>query len=303
MPGGLAAAGFCCSYSATPAAPIAASRHTLSKEAAMQQRVLITGGGSGLGRALAQRYAVAGWAVGCADLHLERAQETIAALPGSGHAAWQVDVGDDASFATFVTQAMADGWQAPDLLINNAGIAAGGTLLDSTMAEWRDLIEVNLLGVVRGCQAFLPGMLAARRGHIVNIASFAGLAGAPQIMSYGVAKGGVVILSEQLRAELFESGVDVSVACPAFFQTNLLQNWRGTDQMRRAAGRLMEHSVDTVDTVSDAIVAAIARRQFLILPTRNEPMRWRMKRWFPSLYFKQLQKMLAQRRRVAKPAS
>lgn len=264
----------------------------------MQQRVLITGAGSGLGRALALRYAAAGHAVGCADLHLDRAEETVGLLAGSGHATWRVDVGDDGSFADFVAQVQA--WGAPDLLINNAGIAAGGNLLDSTMVEWRELFEVNLLSVVRGCKAFLPAMLEAKRGHIVNIASFAGLAGAPQIMSYGVAKGGVVILSEQLRAELFETGVDVSVACPAFFQTNLLQNWRGTDQMRRAAGRLMQHSSDTVDTVADAIVAAVARREFLILPTRNEPMRWRMKRWFPKLYVRQLQKMLAERKRLAR---
>lgn len=266
----------------------------------MQQRVLITGAGSGLGRALAQRYAAAGSAIGCADLHLERALETVALLPGSGHAAWQVDVGDDGSFAAFA--ATARDWGTPDLLINNAGIAAGGTLLDSTMGEWRELLEVNLLSVVRGCKTFLPAMLDARRGHILNVASFAGLAGAPAIMSYGVAKGGVVILSEQLRAELHDSGVGVSVACPAFFQTNLLQNWRGTDQMRAAAGRLMRHSADTVDSVADAIVAALARGEFLILPTRNEPMRWRMKRWLPNVYFRQLLKMIAQRKRIARDA-
>ena len=267
----------------------------------MQQRVLITGAGSGLGRALAQRYAAAGHAIGVADLHLDRAQETIAALPGSGHAAWQVDVGDDASFAAFVADAQA--WGTPDILINNAGIAAGGGMLDSSMAEWRELLEVNLLSVVRGCQAFLPAMLARKSGQIVNVASFAGLAGAPSIMSYGVAKGGVVILSEQLRAEVHGSGVSVSVACPAFFQTNLLQNWRGTDQMRKAAGRLMEHSVDTCDGVADAVVAAVGRREFLILPTRNEPMRWRMKRWFPGIYFKQLLAMIEKRKKVARQGS
>ncbi|MBB5208089.1 SDR family NAD(P)-dependent oxidoreductase [Chiayiivirga flava] len=266
----------------------------------MFQRVLITGAGSGLGRALAQRYAAAGAAVGCADLHLDRAQETVAALPGSGHVAWQVDVGDDASFAAFAEAARA--WGTPDLLVNNAGIAAGGTLLDSTMGEWRELLEVNLLSVVRGCKTFLPAMLDTGRGHVVNVASFAGLAGAPGIMSYGVAKGGVVILSEQLRAELHGSGVAVSVACPAFFQTNLLQNWRGSDQMRAAAGRLMQHSADTVDSVADAIVKAIGRGEFLILPTRDEPMRWRMKRWLPGVYFRQLLAMIEKRKRVARRA-
>lgn len=266
----------------------------------MQSRVLITGAGSGLGRALAQRYAKAGHAVGCADLNVAAADDTRAMLAGDGHATFAVDVGEDDAFAAFVRDVSA--WGAPDILINNAGIAAGGSLLDATMDEWRILLEVNLLGVVRGCRAFLPGMLERKRGHILNIASFAGLAGAPSIMSYGVSKGGVVILSEQLRAEVHGSGVGVSVACPAFFQTNLLQSWRGTDQMRRAAGRLMEHSTDTCDGVADAIVAGVARGEFLILPTRNEPMRWRLKRWFPGLYFKQLLKMIEQRKRVARGA-
>lgn len=258
------------------------------------EKVLITGAGSGLGLALAQRHAARGDAVLCADIRLDRAQEAAAELPGSGHLALAVDVGDDASFAAFAETALRE-FGVPDLLVNNAGIASGGGLLEVGMDEWRRLLEVNLLGVVRGCQAFLPAMLAAKRGHVLNIASFAALAGAPNIMSYGVSKAGVFALSEQLRAELHGSGVGVSVACPSFFPTNLLQNWHGSPRMRHAAGRLMEQSVDSVDSVADAILAATARGQFLILPTRHEPLRWRLKRWLPEVYFKQLVKLAAQR--------
>src|SRR3546814_1320155 len=88
-----------------------------------------------------------------------------------------------------------------DVLINNAGIASGGPLIGTDMGEWHRLLNINLLSVVRGCQAFLPAMLAAGRGQIINTASFAGLAGAPNIMTYGVSKAAVVTLSEQLRAE------------------------------------------------------------------------------------------------------
>ena len=118
------------------------------------RNVLITGAGSGLGLALAQRHAARGDVVACVDLHGERAEAARAALPGSGHIALTADVGDDASMEALRDAVLAQ-WGAPDVLVNNAGIASGGTLLESTMDEWREVLEINLLGVVRGCQALL----------------------------------------------------------------------------------------------------------------------------------------------------
>lgn len=258
------------------------------------RNVLITGAGSGLGLALAHRHAARGDAVACVDRDGARAEAACAAMPGAGHAAFTADVGSDASMAA-LRDAVLSQWAAPDVLVNNAGIASGGTLLDSTMAEWREVLEVNLLGVVRGCQAFLPGMLARGSGSVLNIASFAALAGAPSIMSYGVAKGGVLTLSDQLRAELHGSGVSVSVACPAFFQTNLLQQWHGSEAMKGHAAKMMARSRDTLEDVADHIFAAFARGRFLILPTRGAAMHWRLKRWLPALYFRQLMAAVAPR--------
>jgi NAD(P)-dependent dehydrogenase (short-subunit alcohol dehydrogenase family) len=262
------------------------------KTAMTQRKIMITGAGSGLGRALALRYAKAGCAVACVDIVLERAQETVALLQGAGHMAFVVDVGNDASFDALHAAIDAQ-FGALDVLVNNAGIASGGPMVDTTMAEWREVLEINLLGVVRGCRAFLPGMLERGRGRILNTASFAGLAGAPSIMTYGVAKAGVVALSEQLRAELHGTGVSVSVACPAFFQTNLLQNWRGSMRMKGYAEKMMKGGADTLDSVADNIFAAAERGDFLILPTRNEPIRWRIKRWFPEFYFRRLTRAVA----------
>ena len=257
-----------------------------------QRNALITGAGSGLGRALALRYAKAGCAVACADIVLERAQETLAMLSGEGHAAVAIDVGNDAEFDSL--REVIDAEFGPlDVLVNNAGIASGGAMVETTMDEWREVIEINLLGVVRGCRAFLPGMLERKRGKILNTASFAGLAGAPSIMSYGVSKAAVIALSEQLRAEVHGTGVSVSVACPAFFQTNLLQNWRGSERMKGFATKMMKGGADTLDSVADRIFAATERGEFLILPTRHEPMRWRIKRWFPELYFRKLTRAVA----------
>ena len=142
------------------------------------KRVLITGAGSGLGQALAHRFAATGAQVACVDIQFERLEATLATLTGSGHTAFAADVGNDDSM-----QAMADavlaGWGVPDILINNAGIASGGDVLEAPIDEWRHLWEVNVLSVVRGTKLFLPAMLARGSGHVVSTASFAGLAGAP----------------------------------------------------------------------------------------------------------------------------
>jgi NAD(P)-dependent dehydrogenase (short-subunit alcohol dehydrogenase family) len=262
-----------------------------------QRRVLITGAGSGLGLALAQRHARHGDAVACVDLDRARADAACASLAGTGHLACAADVGSDESM-----QALADDvravWGGVDVLYNNAGIASGGAMTDTTMAEWRQVLEIDLLGVVRGCRLFLPAMLAAGRGRIVNTASFAGLAGAPGIMTYGVAKAGVVALSEQLRAEVSAKGVQVSVVCPSFFRTNLMETAIGNDRIKKMALALMDASTDTCDSVADTVFAQAEAGRFLILPTRHEPMRWRFKRWFPEAYFRKLLARTAQATRA-----
>lgn len=257
-----------------------------------QPRVLITGAGSGLGRALALRYARDGHAVACADIVPERAQETLALLPGTGHHALKVDVGDDASMDA-LRASLEHVWDSIDVVVNNAGVASGGSLLEADMAEWQWMLNINLLGVVRGCRAFVPWLVRQKRGRVINIASFAALAGAPNIMSYGVAKAGVYTLSEQLRAELADKGVGVSVVCPSFFKTNLCENFRSGDggKMKHVATRLMEQARESADDIANAIVDQANAGTFLILPTATERSRWRMKRWFPNLYFRKLLQM------------
>lgn len=255
-----------------------------------QKRVLITGAGSGLGRALAVRYAGAGARVACVDLSVQRSEATRVTLAGSGHLALAADVGSDEAMERLQHAVLAQ-WGGLDVLVNNAGIASGGPMVETTMAEWRQILEVDLLSVVRGCRLFLPGMLAAGHGQIVNTASFAGLAGAPGAMSYGVAKAGVVALSEQLRAEVAHKGIRVSVICPSFFRTNLCDNAIGSPAIRDIALKLMDSAPDTVDSVADKVFAAAEAGRFLIIPTRREPLRWWLKRWFPKVYFRLLQKL------------
>jgi NADP-dependent 3-hydroxy acid dehydrogenase YdfG len=256
--------------------------------------VLITGAGSGLGRALARWHAARGDAVCCADIVLARAEETVAALPGAGHYALAVDVGDDASVEALAA-AVHRRWDAVEALYNNAGVASGGSMLATTMDEWRWMLEINLLGVVRGCRAFLPRMVERKRGRVVNTASFAGLAGAPGIMTYGTAKAAVVALSDQLRAEMHDHGITVSVACPSFFRTNLCENFKGAESVRQTAQRMMDQANVDADTIAARIAEAAARGEFLIVPTSAERLRWRLRRYAPGLYFRQLLKIARSR--------
>jgi NAD(P)-dependent dehydrogenase (short-subunit alcohol dehydrogenase family) len=265
------------------------------------RRVLITGAGSGLGQALAQRYARSGAHVACVDLIGERAEATRAALTGYGHLACTIDVASDEAMASLHERIVTE-WGGLDVLINNAGIASGGSMVETTMAEWRRILEVDLLSVVRGCRLFLPGMIEAGRGQILSTASFAGLAGAPGIMSYGVAKAGVVALSEQLRAEVQRKGIRVSVICPSFFRTNLCDNAIGSEKLRATVRHLMDTSPDTLDGVADKVFAAAERGEFMIIPTKREPLRWRLKRWFPEFYFRQLQRRSGVARKISADA-
>lgn len=264
----------------------------------ISQRVLVTGAGSGLGRALAHRYAADGHRIACADIDGERAAQTVAELAAAGveAIALTVDVADIGSVIA-LRDAIHARWGGIDILINNAGVSSAGSVIDTSIDDWRWMLDINLMGVVHGCRTFLPGLIAQGHGHIINIASYAALAGAPGMAAYAVAKAGVVTLTESLRAELHGTGVEASVACPSFFPTRLLENFRApTDGYRTMAQKLMGASKTDADAVADAIVQAAARGQFLILPTPGEPARWRLKRWWPELYFRKLMQRVNARR-------
>jgi len=256
-----------------------------------QRRVLITGAGSGLGRALAFCFAENGWRVACADIRLDRAQDSARLITefGVGAMALQVDVGDDAAVEEMRDEILA-AWDGVDVVVNNAGVAAAGGMAETTLEDWRWTLNINLMGVVRGCRAFLPVLLEQGHGHIINIASFAGIAHAPRMGAYSASKAAVISLSETLRGELAvaRSAVKVSVVCPAFFPTGLMEGSRAPDKDKAIAQKLMNTSGDNADTVAAKIYRGMQRGDFLILPTRHEPMRWRLKRFLPELFFRKL---------------
>ncbi len=263
-----------------------------------QRRVVITGAGSGLGRALAFCFAENGWRVACADIRLDRAQDTVRLITefGVGAMALKVDVGDDASVEAMRDEILA-AWDGVDAVVNNAGVASAGPLAQTTLDDWRWTLNINLMGVVRGCRAFLPILIEQGKGHIVNIASFAGIANAPRMAAYSASKAGVISLSECLRGELslINSAVKVSVVCPAFFQTNLMETARAPAADKATASKLMANATQSADAVAAVIYASMQRGDFLILPTKGERGRWRIKRFFPELFFRKMVAIMRQR--------
>ena len=256
-----------------------------------QRRVLITGAGSGLGRALAFCFAENGWRVACADINIDAANDTVRRLTefGVGAIGMWVDVGDDASVEEMRDEVLAV-WDGVDVVVNNAGIASAGSVAGTSLDDWRWTLNINLMGVVRCCHTFLPVMLRQTRGHIINVASFAGIANAPNMGAYSASKAGVISLSETLRAELAlsASGMKVSVVCPAFFQTNLMQTARAPDKDKALASKLMAAARESADDVAAAIYRGAMRGDFMIFPTATEPLRWRIKRFLPGLFLRRL---------------
>lgn len=188
--------------------------------------VVVTGAGSGIGRATAIRFAKLGAHVVVSDVDLDAASATVAMIRGAGHSASaaRLDVTDPAAWETFARDVLADHGYA-NVLVNNAGMLVGGKFLDLQPADWDRQLGVNLMGVVHGCRVFGAQMIeGGQGGHIVNIASAAALTPTPVMSCYSVSKAGVKMLTECLRLELGPKGIGVSAICPGVINTNIGQN-------------------------------------------------------------------------------
>ena len=165
----------------------------------MSSRIFITGGASGLGLALAQRCGRANWRVAVGDIHEERGRAAEAELRSAGVEA--VYLYCDVTSETDLDQCaeeLNERWGGVDVVVNNAGVAQAGPMETISIDDWRWILDINLLGVVRGCRAFVPQLKKQGHGHIVNVSSMAGLLDPPDMSAYSVTKAGVVKLSESL---------------------------------------------------------------------------------------------------------
>lgn len=263
-------------------------------------RVLISGAGSGLGRACAKVFSDLGARVAVTDLNVESAIDTVHQLAGAETLALELDVTSEESWAQAMTQMRAQ-WGGIDVLINNAGVATAGTVADSSLRQWQWVLDINLMGCVRGSRAAIPQMQSQGGGHIVNIASFAGIANPPAMASYNAAKAAVISLSETLRFELHPQ-IGVSVACPSFFKTDLVNSGKGqipedehsaAPQMMKVVEKMMDRATVTAVQVARAVAEAVEQDRFLVIPHSDARLLWRLKRLSPELYFQRALKATA----------
>jgi NAD(P)-dependent dehydrogenase (short-subunit alcohol dehydrogenase family) len=240
---------------------------------------VITGGASGIGKAVAARAAAEGMKVVIADIQEGALKATAQELSAAGADTLAVatDVSDAASVRELRDQTLGH-YGAVHLVHNNAGVGLGGPIWEIPDADWRWILGVNLWGVIHGISAFVPLLVEQGEGHVVNTASIAGLITAPFIGPYNATKQAVVAISETLFKDLQAeaTGVGVSVLCPGFVQTRIAESNRnrpswapdrdveGAAELRVAMQAMVDGGIPP-DAVADRVIEAVRTNTFYIL--------------------------------------
>lgn len=252
---------------------------------------VVTGAGSGIGAAFAVELGKRGGAVVCSDIDEAAAQRTADAI--AEHGAKAVAIRCDVSRFEDV-QALAEqsqSWFAapPTLVINNAGVGAGGAAIgDAPLDDWLWTLGVNLWGPIHGCHVFTPILREAGPSHaprgIINVASAAAFGAAPGMAAYNVSKAGVLSLSETLAAELAGTPVRVTVLCPTFVKTNILESGRISEQSSELAAKLMRWTGLSAEKVARTCLDAHDRGELYCMPQFDAKIGWNIKRLAPQTY-------------------
>ena len=203
----------------------------------MQRVAVVTGGASGIGRAVSRRLARDGMAVAVLDRNRDGAEETAAAIAAAGGraAAWAVDVADGAAVRATV-DAVRAALGAPTVLVNVAGIGEFALLADMSDAQWQRMLDVHLGGTFHCVRAVVADMVAAGWGRIVNVSSVAGLGGGgPGLSHYAAAKGGIIAFSKALAHELGPSGITVNAIAPGLIDTPMVAGAMVSPEIRQRA--------------------------------------------------------------------
>jgi len=246
---------------------------------------LITGGASGIGRAVGEQLARRGARVVLADINGDSVRATAAAIGAAGAAT--VDVTDAAAVEQLVNDTVRTHGRL-DYLFNNAGIAIMGEAHNMSLSDWTRLIDVNLRGVVNGVLAGYPVMIRQGSGHIINTASLAGLVPTPGATGYATTKHAVVGLSTGLRAEGAGLGVKVSVVCPGVIDTPLKY---GTELINPGADRdkllnAIPFKLYPPEACARDILHGVERNRPIIVVTAGAKLTSLFYRWAPSLFLR-----------------
>lgn len=267
-------------------------------------RSVVTGGGSGLGRAICHEIVRRGGGVVVSDINLEAARETARQLNLPETHAIACDVGKIEEVEHLATQAESL-LGGVDLVVNNAGVAVAGRVGEIPLDDWHWIMNVNLWGVIHGCHVFVPRFRKQGHGHILNVASTAGLISAPLMSPYNLTKSGVVAFSESLYAELADERIGVTVLCPTFFRTNIGASARvtGEEAIAGAIDSLMDAATIQAADVARLALDSTARGDLYALPHRDGRIMWGIKRLAPRFFYRMLPKLMNMRRERARKAA
>jgi NAD(P)-dependent dehydrogenase (short-subunit alcohol dehydrogenase family) len=227
---------------------------------------VVTGAASGLGRALSEELGRRGAVVLVSDLDEAGARavaEGISAAGGRAFAA-ALDVRDAEAVQKLITETAAAHGRL-DYVFNNAGLAVSGEVRDLGLEHWHKVLDVNLWGVIHGVHAAYPLMVEQRSGHIVNIASLAGLVGFPSSIPYVASKSAVVGLSLSLRTEGEALGVKVTAVCPGFVQTAIFDSGTYVRSQMKDVVRLVPFKMMPAPAAAEAILRGVSRNQAVIV--------------------------------------
>ncbi len=254
-------------------------------------KVLITGAASGIGRATAMLLAERGCRLFLTDINRAGLAETGDRIEEEGLAAPFSRVLDITDWAA-VQQLAADIHQQAgplDILMNIAGVALFARLEDMSHEHWQKVININLWGPLHGMECFLPEMIRANRGHVVNVASIAGLAGFPWHGAYSASKFGLVGLSEVLRHDLRHHNLGVTVICPGAVNTEMVDTTeivgmeKASPEVQKFVRRFEKHALSP-EAVAEKIVRGVEAEKFLVLTSPDIKLIYFLKRYAPFLY-------------------
>jgi short-subunit dehydrogenase len=249
--------------------------------------IIITGGASGLGLAMALRWAAQGATICVADRSDELKQQTISAINQAGGIGHFVccDVTSQTQLEELKSYTD-EHLHAIDVLINCAGVPTAGSIESESLDVWQWVVDINLLGSVRLAKLYVPDFRKRGQGHIVNVASQAGLTPMPFMGSYNATKAALIAYSETMKLELSPFGVGVSVLCPAFVKTNLDKSLpQEQAAMQSVVTKLVERGTVSAEEVADATFKAVAANKFLVITHSDANRIFLLKRWFPNIYY------------------
>ena len=250
------------------------------------KRIVITGAGSGFGRSIAVEFARLGWKIGIADINDTGSNETLrmVAQAGGEGEIFHADVTDPKAIKEMADHFFSK-WNGVDILINNAGIAIGGAVGDVPLEQWNTIFGVNFWGMLYGCHEFIPRMKTQGGGHIVNVASAAGLLCLTNMGPYSVTKAAVISLCETLRTETAPYNIGITAACPMFFNTGLLDDMKSTDPWISEVAKTAFERGYQADRIAKKLIKAIKKNKLYVVPMFYGKALWLNKRLTPNLYY------------------